>query len=427
MSYRELRNFCEIMRSLGYSRKISVENFRKPNFELIAEILYWLVMRYDPQADISDNIDEEADRVEFIKSVVLLFATKARLKLNPKRLYESSGYAVREILKIAEMLNKALISSSSLDEDDSSNILEFNISSKIYNLKQARLLAAEITESGAKLYEQLGKEKELRISRQRAVQFLEQISTNFDDTTEQDYIEKCIKEIASNQTETVTQMSKMVENLNQDKDNLEQKIKRRTDELERAEKRLKSFETIRPAFMDEYEQLEEELKKIYLLFVEKYRNLDYLQHELDLYNKREEEKKEQSEKAISSIRMKIREEEMRILRGENEIDEAAVDEQVMRGFENIDQLRETKTGFNKAPGSKKVNAENAQGNKNGKEGLTNPLGPSSEEEEEEEESDPDAQLQLEDSGEILDDDGEDEFSDSGVIQDEDEDDPNNDF
>ena len=425
MSYRELRNFCEIMRSLGYSRKISVENFRKPNFELIAEILYWLVMRYDPQADISDNIDEEADRVEFIKSVVLLFATKARLKLNPKRLYESSGYAVREILKIAEMLNKALISSSSLDEDDSSNILEFNISSKIYNLKQARLLAAEITESGAKLYEQLGKEKELRISRQRAVQFLEQISTNFDDTTEQDYIEKCIKEIASNQTETVTQMSKMVENLNQDKDNLEQKIKRRTDELERAEKRLKSFETIRPAFMDEYEQLEEELKKIYLLFVEKYRNLDYLQHELDLYNKREEEKKEQSEKAISSIRMKIREEEMRILRGENEIDEAAVDEQVMRGFENIDQLRETKTGFNKAAGSKKVNAENAQGNKNGKEGLTNPLGPSSEEEEEE--SDPDAQLQLEDSGEILDDDGEDEFSDSGVIQDEDEDDPNNDF
>ncbi len=48
MSYRELRNFCEIMRGLGYSRLISMENFRKPNFELIADILYWLATRFDP-------------------------------------------------------------------------------------------------------------------------------------------------------------------------------------------------------------------------------------------------------------------------------------------------------------------------------------------------------------------------------------------
>ena len=34
MSYRELRNYTEIMRSLGYPRLISVENFRKPNFEV---------------------------------------------------------------------------------------------------------------------------------------------------------------------------------------------------------------------------------------------------------------------------------------------------------------------------------------------------------------------------------------------------------
>ena len=34
MSYRELRKFCEIMRSLGYPRIISMENFRNPNFVL---------------------------------------------------------------------------------------------------------------------------------------------------------------------------------------------------------------------------------------------------------------------------------------------------------------------------------------------------------------------------------------------------------
>ena len=33
------------MRSLGYPRLISMENFRQPNFELVADCLYWLVQR----------------------------------------------------------------------------------------------------------------------------------------------------------------------------------------------------------------------------------------------------------------------------------------------------------------------------------------------------------------------------------------------
>jgi len=69
MSFRELRNFTEILRALGYHRNISMENFRDPNFELVAEILYWFAMRYDPNADISDDIDEKEDRVKFIKQV----------------------------------------------------------------------------------------------------------------------------------------------------------------------------------------------------------------------------------------------------------------------------------------------------------------------------------------------------------------------
>ena len=33
------------MRALGYPRLISMENFRGPNFELVADCLYWLVQR----------------------------------------------------------------------------------------------------------------------------------------------------------------------------------------------------------------------------------------------------------------------------------------------------------------------------------------------------------------------------------------------
>jgi len=106
MSFRECRSLCEMLRSLNYSRIVSLENFARPNFELVADILYWLAQKYDPQSDISDDINEEKDRVEFMRSIVNLFAVKARIKLNPKKLYQADGEAVSEILKIASVLYK---------------------------------------------------------------------------------------------------------------------------------------------------------------------------------------------------------------------------------------------------------------------------------------------------------------------------------
>lgn len=43
-------DFTEMMKSLGYQRLISVENFRTPNFELVADVLFWLVHRYEHAA-----------------------------------------------------------------------------------------------------------------------------------------------------------------------------------------------------------------------------------------------------------------------------------------------------------------------------------------------------------------------------------------
>lgn len=88
-----------------------------------------------------------------------LFASKARIILNPKKLYEASGYAVKELLKIATMMYKAMQSSATIiDEEEvgANTMMDFNMSSKLHNLKAARTLATEITESGAKLYDLLG-------------------------------------------------------------------------------------------------------------------------------------------------------------------------------------------------------------------------------------------------------------------------------
>ena len=79
--------------------------------------------------------------------------------LNPKKLYEASGYAVKELLKISNMMHKAMKSSADniLEDVESENtLMDLNQSSKLHNLKAARQLATEITESGAKLYDLLG-------------------------------------------------------------------------------------------------------------------------------------------------------------------------------------------------------------------------------------------------------------------------------
>ena len=164
MSYRELRNFCEMMRSLGYHRNISIENFRDPNFELVADILYWFALRYDPKMDISDDIEDEKDRVAFIRQICQMFASKARIIMKPKMLYEASGNSVKEMLKIATMMYKAMQSSQNIhdDEEMGGSMMDFNATSKLHNLKAARTLAIEITESGAKLYDLLSSEKDLK-------------------------------------------------------------------------------------------------------------------------------------------------------------------------------------------------------------------------------------------------------------------------
>ena len=63
-----LLDFTEMMRALGYTRLISMENFRNPNFPLVAEILIWLVKRFDPDADIPTEYDTEQDRVLLVRT-----------------------------------------------------------------------------------------------------------------------------------------------------------------------------------------------------------------------------------------------------------------------------------------------------------------------------------------------------------------------
>ena len=64
---------------------------------------------------------------------------------------------------------------------------------------------------------------------------------------------------------------------------MEAKIEKKKVELERNQKRLMTLKKVRPAFMDEYEKLEDELKKIYEDYIVKYRCLAFLEQQVTTF------------------------------------------------------------------------------------------------------------------------------------------------
>lgn len=116
--------FIDLMCALGYKRAISIYSFDKPNFELVADCLVWLIkqcgtenpfveqlanlaFRCDPDAEIADEIYTESDRVALLTKAGKTLYAQLRIKLNLKRLYSADENAVGELLKIANLLYQA--------------------------------------------------------------------------------------------------------------------------------------------------------------------------------------------------------------------------------------------------------------------------------------------------------------------------------
>ena len=87
-------------------------------------------------------------------------------------MYQSDGYAVKEVLKVTSVLYNAMKmntygsgSEMGKKETETSDLPTFDISSKLSELKQTRQLGSQITMKGAALYDLLTKEVEMREKR----------------------------------------------------------------------------------------------------------------------------------------------------------------------------------------------------------------------------------------------------------------------
>ncbi|XP_065831936.1 putative leucine-rich repeat-containing protein DDB_G0290503 [Oscarella lobularis] len=281
------------MTSWVNSRDSESEASEEFRFALVSEILQWLVRRYDPNAELPMDTDTEQDCVLFIKSVAQFIATKAHIKLNGKKLYGADGYAVKELLKIASMLYDAMGSNQNDRPGVKSAIIEqFDITGKTSDLKLVRQLASEITEHGSSLSALLKQEVELQEMRVAVIAR----------SLELDKIVRALKTSTSNQVHGKTRESvHRLENLAGDEANLEARIEKKKQELERNQKRLKSLQNVIPAFMDEYEKLEAKLKRHYEEYIERFRNLTFREHQLKELNRIEQEKLEATNLSLQEM------------------------------------------------------------------------------------------------------------------------------
>jgi clusterin-associated protein 1 len=302
------------MKALGYPRLISVENFRTPNFELVADVLFWLVHRYEPTAELTDDISGDQG-VEFLKAVAQIVYQKAHIKLNIKKLYRADGMAVRELLKVSKLLYDALQTDTS--EANSQAISDLTVQSKLKELQASTNLAPKIVDGGAKVFTLLANEEQLKKSRDRALKFLENLTTNLDSANDpHEQIQRNIREQINLVDDNIVELEKLSNTLETDEGIKSSKIEKKKKKLLWLEKRYAMKKTQRPAFMVQYDRSEEELRHVYDTYLERFRNLHYLESELTKYHQIAMEKKRDSDRALKDMQDRIRVEELKLVRGE---------------------------------------------------------------------------------------------------------------
>ncbi|XP_060870746.1 clusterin-associated protein 1 [Metopolophium dirhodum] len=268
MSYRDLFKFTEVMRSLGYHQQISMDSFHSPNFSLVSEILFWLAMRFEPDTNLPQEIETSEQRVYFIRSIVEFFVLKTNVKLNVKKLYQADRNAVGELLKITELLNDALNTKQTY-EDEGFTKLEINLTYKANELKTTRELASKITQKGAALFRSLEEESELRPIRDSRVNAALDINE----------VEQSLKTLIQKTKKETEHTTDLIKNISATEANLDAKIAKRREDLERNSKRLQTLKQVRPAFLEEFEDLESELRNLYQEYITRQRCISYLEHQ----------------------------------------------------------------------------------------------------------------------------------------------------
>ncbi|KAL0248810.1 hypothetical protein GEMRC1_004044 [Eukaryota sp. GEM-RC1] len=287
----------EHLRALGYSDALII----------------FLSKRLDPTSSIPDDIDNETDRLFFIKSFVQLASSVARIKLNPKKLYTANLDSIAELLKLSTVCYDALLSSYSPTLSNPSELIK-DLNSKLDALKLLSLKSVSVDgpPKAVKLMSLLDNE-EVNLSKRAVV-----LERNIDVTV----AEQVVKNMTTNVTHNITQTQKSLGSVQKDVEQLDTKIKSRQNELSRSLKRLEGLKTVRPSFMDDFEKIEDEIRHNYDQYVTMFRNFHYYDVVYESLIAEENEKLSSQLKKLKKLKIMHRQENLRHLRENNDSDDS---------------------------------------------------------------------------------------------------------
>ncbi|EAT35537.1 AAEL012303-PA [Aedes aegypti] len=274
MSFKDVRDLSEHLKILGYPNNIPLSVLNTPyggpeSFKAYYDVLTWLIGRLEPNLILAGGIRSEQDRVLFVRSATEFLVTKSSIKVNPRKLYASSAAAAKELLKVTSLLI-ASPKVTGADEESIKSHVEIDLSDKMDDLKKVRGLSSELTNRGAALYDLL--KKELVNSETRMVQSTRPL--------ELATVEKVIKSAITSLDSKLVASKASLESLKAENGNLTAKIQRKSSELERSKQRLQALQKVRPAYLEEFEKLELELKNLYEQYIIRIRCVDALKSQL---------------------------------------------------------------------------------------------------------------------------------------------------
>jgi clusterin-associated protein 1 len=283
MTFREIKQFTGIMRTLGYPNSVGIDSFDLPNFGLMADLLQWLGVLYDPDIATLPDLSSEHGRVEFVRTIVQQLAIRSGIRLNPRKLYISDRFAVRELLKLASPIYRGV---SATDQPAATDATPRATTARIAEL------SASVPKHSVDLHDLLENELQVRELRTKVLSSMPPL----------DEVDKCVRAAVDTTGTRLEQLTKQIEQLTSDEDTLRSKIKARKHEFERQAKRLVSVQTLRPAYMDEYELLEQDLQELFKAHFQHYRTVDYYEHELQLAAEGQRKRKAEAEKIINKFK-----------------------------------------------------------------------------------------------------------------------------
>jgi len=221
------------------------------------------------------------------------------VKLNPKNVYAADGIFVKELLKLLTVLYSP------------PEFVENTSPVPAVKIKQLTDQATKLIETGGALFDILKNEPEMRRQREKAADIAERLG----DTDES--LEAHVESLIAAEYAAVVALRRGTEQNQAEALALQSQLKKKQAELERTQKRLANMKQVKPAFLAEIQKLEIEWKTLYATYVDRFRNLAYLESCVEHLSAKEQREMQEREQWLNNINKRLRDEELRQLRGES--------------------------------------------------------------------------------------------------------------